>query len=80
MYIPAAICDLVGESRDYVTIAYSIILVLLFIKLCFYLRIFDGFSFLVSMFAGVFMDLRYFLAFYSFVLILFGLIFTLLST
>ena len=35
-----------------------------FLKVCFFLRIYDGFSFLVSMMNGVFSDLKFFLSFY----------------
>jgi putative Ca2+/H+ antiporter (TMEM165/GDT1 family) len=37
------------------------------------MRIFDGFSFLVSMLVGAFLDLRYFLAFFSIVIGTFAL-------
>lgn len=52
---------------------------MIFIKVCFFLRIYDGFSFLVSMMQGVFYDLKYFIAFYMFVLILFTMLFSILN-
>jgi hypothetical protein len=53
----------------------SIMMILIFIKICFFLRISDGFSFLVSMLIGVFTDLKFFFIFYIMILILFSLIF-----
>ena len=49
-----------------------------FIKLNFFLRIFEGFSFLVSMLRGVFLDLKFFLSFFAFVVITFSLILSVL--
>lgn len=37
---------------------------LAFLKINFFLRIFDGFSFIVTMMSGVFNDIKYFLAFW----------------
>jgi hypothetical protein len=50
-----------------------LLILLAFLKANFYLRIFDGFSFLVSMLLGAFLDLRYFLAFFGFVILTFSL-------
>ena len=50
-----------------------------FIKCCFFMRIYDGFSFLVQMMLGVFSDLKFFLAFYLLVLLLFAELFWILS-
>jgi hypothetical protein len=50
-------------------------IILIFIKICFFLRISDGFSFLVSMLIGVFGDLKFFFMFYLMILIMFSLIF-----
>ena len=50
-----------------------------FVKICFFLRIYDGFSFLVSMMRGVFLDLKYFIAFYVLVLMLFTMLFSILT-
>ena len=47
-------------------------------KLFFYLRVINGFSFLVSMLKEVFLDLKYFISLYAIVIIFYGLIFTLL--
>ena len=47
-------------------------------KLNFFLRIFEGFSFLVSMLRGVFLDLKFFLSFFAFVVITFSLILSVL--
>jgi len=48
------------------------------LKLNFFLRIYENFSFLVSMLQLVFKDLRYFLSFFGFVVITFSLIFSVL--
>ena len=42
------------------------------------MRIFEGFSFLVSMLRGVFLDLKFFLSFFAFVVITFSLILSVL--
>lgn len=55
-----------------------LLLILTFMKVNFFLRIYDGFSFLVSMLQGVFQDLKYFMGFFLFVLIEFGLLFFLI--
>ena len=47
-------------------------------KLNFFLRIFEGFSFLVSMLRGVFLDLKFFLSFFAFVVVTFSLILSVL--
>ncbi|CDW89537.1 UNKNOWN [Stylonychia lemnae] len=47
-------------------------------KLFFFLRIYDGFSFLVQMMAGVFKDLKYFLLFFIIFILQFGMIFLVL--
>ena len=56
----------------------TIIILLAFMKLNFFLRIFEGFSFLVSMLKGVFLDLKYFLGFFAFVVLTFSLILSVL--
>jgi hypothetical protein len=53
----------------------TLMLLLIFTKICFYLRISDGFSFLVSMLIGVFADLKFFFLFYIIMLVMFTLIF-----
>ncbi len=58
---------------------YCLLIALVFNKICFFLRIYEGFSFLVSMLQGVFFDLKYFLAFYTMVLLLFTFLFSVLS-
>jgi hypothetical protein len=52
--------------------------ILAFIKFNSFLRIFDGFCFLVSMIQSVFIELKFFLSFFVFVLIEFGLLFFIL--
>lgn len=78
-YIPTAIVDVVNREAVYVTIAYCLILIMAVAKLFSYLRIFDNFSFLVSMLLNVFFDVRYFLIFYFIIISLFGLMFNLLK-
>lgn len=57
----------------------TIIVILAFIKLNYYLRIFENFSFLVSMMQGVFTDLKYFAMFYGMVVLLFASLFSILT-
>jgi len=78
-YIAETIIFTVKIDVDYSKIMYCIIITQAFIKICYYLRIYDGFSFLVSMMKGVFSDLKYFLAFYVLVLTLFALLFSIIS-
>jgi len=49
-----------------------------FMKMNYFLRIFEGFSFLVSMLQGVFFDLKIFLAFFAIVVLTFSLILSVL--
>ena len=49
------------------------------IKLLFYLRLINSFSFLVSMLLEVFLDLKYFISLYAIIILMYGLIFTLLK-
>ena len=63
-YIPAAVLDLLGLSYILTTYLQVFIVTLAFTKINFFLRIFDGFSFLVTMMSGVFSDIQYFLAFW----------------
>ncbi|CDW78462.1 wd-40 repeat protein [Stylonychia lemnae] len=51
---------------------------LAFIKFCYFMRILSGFSSLVYMLLGVFLDIRYFLTFYLVFIILFSLQFSVL--
>lgn len=60
-------------------LSYSLIVVLMFVKFCFFMRIFSGFGFLVSMLKEVIIDLKYFLAFFFIVLFTFGIIFMILN-
>jgi hypothetical protein len=50
-----------------------------FFKLFFFLRIFKGFSFLVSMLLCVFNDLQYFLGLYFVIIFMFAIVFSVLS-
>jgi len=49
-----------------------------FMKVNYFFRIFDKFSFLVSMLKGVFLDLQVFLAFFAIVIITFSLVLSVL--
>ena len=55
-----------------------VIIIFSFVKVNFFLRAFDGFSFLVSMMIGVFKELRHFMAFFAFAIFEFGILFSLL--
>lgn len=60
------------------TLMLSATIVLTFMKLNFFLRIYENFSTLVSMLQIVFGDLVYFLSFFGFVIFAFGLLFSVL--
>eukprot|EP00347_Sterkiella_histriomuscorum_P012995 403366420 len=64
--------------EDFIIIIKLAIVFLTFLKINFFLRIYDGFSFLVSMMAAVFVDLKYFIGFFLIFIIEFGLIFAIL--
>ncbi|CDW91093.1 wd-40 repeat protein [Stylonychia lemnae] len=51
-----------------------LVIILSFMKLFFFLRIYDGFSFLVQMMAGVFKDIKYFISFFLIMILQFGMI------
>lgn len=67
------------EIKVYIQITYSLIVVLMFVKFCFFMRIFPGFGFLVSMLKEVVIDLKYFIAFFFIVMFTFALIFMILD-
>eukprot|EP00347_Sterkiella_histriomuscorum_P024078 403332378 len=64
--------------EDFLIIIKLAIVFLTFLKINFFLRIYDGFSFLVTMMAAVFVDLKYFIGFFLIFIIEFGLIFAIL--
>eukprot|EP00347_Sterkiella_histriomuscorum_P009500 403340976 len=64
--------------EDYIVILKLVIVFLTFLKINFFLRIYDGFSFLVSMMAAVFVDLKYFIGFFVIFILQFGLVFAIL--
>ncbi len=83
-YIPVFIFDIL-DYFDYQYFADSVSKILLcifvfmaFIKFYFYLRIYNGFSSLVYMLQQVFWDLRYFLALYAFIIMSFGVQFSII--
>src|SRR5438046_2166515 len=55
------------------------IVILIFVKFLFFMRIFSGFGFLVSMLKEVIIDLKTFLAFFLIVLFTFAMIFMILG-
>jgi len=61
-----------------ITLFDIIVVVLTFLKINFFLRIYDGFSFLVSMVSGVFNDISFFLLFFLIFIVEFGVIFIIL--
>eukprot|EP00347_Sterkiella_histriomuscorum_P004138 403361610 len=77
-YFVTSILDLTGQVSSGLPILYSILIVQCYIKLVGYLRLYKGFSFLVSMLEAVFLDLKYFITFYLMILSLYAIIFTLL--
>eukprot|EP00347_Sterkiella_histriomuscorum_P003812 403362845 len=79
LYFVIVIIDTQEITYNGIVIMHSCMLILIFIKLCEVLRVFQGFSYQVSMLKAVFMDLRFFIMLYAFVVIVYGLIFTLLK-
>eukprot|EP00347_Sterkiella_histriomuscorum_P005927 403354731 len=77
-YLAEIILDELAPSSDALVITKILIVTLIFLKICFFLRIYNGFSFLVSMMAAVFIDLKYFLAFFVVFILQFGIIFAIL--
>lgn len=70
-YLPISF---IYDNDDYITkILQCCILLLFSIKFNFYLRIFDKFGFLVQMIVTVFLDLRYFLAYFLIIVVFFAL-------
>ncbi|CDW91000.1 wd-40 repeat protein [Stylonychia lemnae] len=69
------ILDFTSENQESLILIKILVIVLSFMKLFFFLRIYDGFSFLVQMMAGVFKDLKYFLIFFLIFILQFGMIF-----
>ena len=67
-------------ETQYIATTYLQVLVisLSFLKICFFLRIYEGFGFLVSLMSGVFTDIKYFFALWVLFLCWFGIIFTVL--
>ncbi|CDW90203.1 wd-40 repeat protein [Stylonychia lemnae] len=72
------ILDFMNENQDNLILIKILVIILSFMKLFFFLRIYDGFSFLVQMLAGVFKDLKYFLIFFLIFILQFGMIFLVL--
>eukprot|EP00347_Sterkiella_histriomuscorum_P023276 403335266 len=77
-YLAEIIFEELTPSSDAIVITKILIVTLIFLKICFFLRIYNGFSFLVSMMAAVFIDLKYFLAFFVVFILQFGIIFAIL--
>ncbi|CDW86987.1 UNKNOWN [Stylonychia lemnae] len=77
-YLTLSFFEQISINSDLLVLLYILAILLTFMKLYFYIRIYDQFSFLVSMMAGVFGDVKYFLAFFMIFILQFGLIFTIL--
>ena len=58
------LCEFLDVNSNAIVIMKVIIMFLAFLKVNYFLRIYDGFSFLVTMMSGVFLDLKYFMAFF----------------
>eukprot|EP00347_Sterkiella_histriomuscorum_P008062 403346519 len=78
-YVVIFIVDIQNEKPEAIIILQGLMLLLIFVKLCQNLRIFEGFSFQVTMLQAVFYDIKYFILLYIFVILIYGLIFTLLN-
>eukprot|EP00347_Sterkiella_histriomuscorum_P017645 403348548 len=77
-YIGYIILEIFAPFNDSVIIIRLLIVFLSFLKVNFFLRIYDGFSFLVSMMAAVFVDLKYFIGFFLIFILEFGIVFAIL--
>ncbi|CDW89455.1 wd-40 repeat protein [Stylonychia lemnae] len=77
-FVVYCILDFTNENQENLILIKIVVIVLSFMKLFFFLRIYDGFSFLVQMMAGVFKDLQYFLIFFIIFILQFGMIFLVL--
>ncbi len=60
------------------TVLQVLVVSLAFIKICFFLRIYEGFGFLVSLMSGVFNDIQYFFALWILFIFWFGIVFAIL--
>ncbi|CDW87439.1 wd-40 repeat protein [Stylonychia lemnae] len=77
-YILLNYVEFYQDITDFILIMQILVVIFASMKLLFFLRIYDGFSFLVSMIGGVFKDLKYFIGFFMIFIAQFGLIFTIL--
>ncbi|CDW77824.1 wd-40 repeat protein [Stylonychia lemnae] len=77
-YFVMTIIEFGFQAQKLLILAQIIVVILSFMKLYFFLRIYDGFSFLVTMMSSVFYDLQYFIAFFLIFIFQFGLILTIL--
>ncbi|CDW91442.1 wd-40 repeat protein [Stylonychia lemnae] len=78
VFILFCILEFTNEDSDILILNKILLIILSFMKLFYFLRIYDGFSFLVQMMAGVFKDLKYFISFFLIFILLFGMIFLVL--
>ncbi|CDW83104.1 wd-40 repeat protein [Stylonychia lemnae] len=77
-YFILNIIEFTSDDRNALVIMQIIVVLFSFLKINFFLRIYDGFSFLVSMMGGVFKDIYYFILFFVIFILQFGLIFIIL--
>lgn len=73
-----AILDHFASAYIATTVLHVCVVSLAFIKMCFFLRIYEGFGFLVSLMSGVFSDIKYFFALWLLFLSWFAIIFAIL--
>ncbi|CDW72372.1 wd-40 repeat protein [Stylonychia lemnae] len=77
-FVTFCVIDFTNEDSDSLILIKILVIVLSFMKLFYFLRIYDGFSFLVQMMGGVFKDLKYFISFFLIFILQFGMIFLVL--
>ncbi|CDW81604.1 wd-40 repeat protein [Stylonychia lemnae] len=77
-YAVLNIVEFASGDKSAIIIMDIIVVLLTFLKLNFFLRIYDGFSFLVSMMSSVFRDIQYFILFFLIFIFQFGIIFVIL--
>ncbi|CDW79775.1 wd-40 repeat protein [Stylonychia lemnae] len=77
-YLALNILEFTSGDKSTLIILDILVIILSFLKINFFLRIYDGFSFLVSMMSGVFRDIYYFILFFLIFIFQFGIIFVIL--
>ncbi|CDW78074.1 wd-40 repeat protein [Stylonychia lemnae] len=78
VYVFMNFIEFLTDYQNILIVLQILIVVLSFIKVNFFLRIYDNFSFLVTMISSVFADIKYFFGFFIIFIVQFGLILSIL--